>query len=100
MHCGALHVGEFQPRHLGSALDVHEVCKANVCCSTVLICSLKCFNSLECKVLSISSVPLQHELELLDVLLAGKVDCTLGCSNDNAECEFSLQGHLGSTSEP
>lgn len=50
--------------------------------------------------LSISSVPLQHEMELLDVLLAGKADCTLGCSNDNAECEFSLQGHLGSTSEP
>lgn len=88
----------FQPRRLGSALDVHRVCEANICYSSILICSLKCFKSLECKVLPISSVPLQDEIELLDVPLAVKADCILGCDGDSAAgCGFSSPGTLEGT---
>lgn len=90
-------VREFQPRLLGSALDVREECEANICYSSILICSRKCFKSLECKVLSISCVPLQHEMELLDVLLAVKADGTLGSNNDNIGCGFSSPGTLEGT---
>lgn len=48
--------------------------------------------------LSISSVPLQDEIELLDVLLAVKGDCILGCDDDSAAvCGFSSPGTLERT---
>lgn len=44
--------------------------------------------------LCVSSVPLQHEMGLLVVLLEVKVDCTLGCYNDDAGCGVSSPGTL------